>query len=368
MNTFEERLNVVRQKLDEWEVEGVLIGSGSNRRWLSGFTGSSGQLLITAESAIIATDSRYYEQAQNESPAFTLFKHQRTKEDNEKLFEAAGVGTIGVGKIGVEAQHTTLAAMSKLRKIEGIEWKSLPNTIEPLRQIKTDTELRQIRAAAELTDFTMSQVNQLARPGQTERELAWELEKTMREAGAEATAFTIIVASGPNSALPHHRPGDRVLTLGDSIVIDMGAQLDGYNSDLTRTFYLGDEPSQEFWRVYNLVLGAQTAVFFHLRPGANCKAVDKVARDIINNAGHEEHFGHGLGHGLGLDVHEGPRLSRLADDDAVLAAGMVVTIEPGVYIPGWGGVRIEDLVTITATGFRRLSLCPKLPIIPVHNS
>jgi Xaa-Pro aminopeptidase len=363
MNTIEERLNVVRQKLDEWEVEGVLIGSGSNRRWLSGFTGSSGQLFITAESAIIATDSRYYEQAQNEAPAFTLFKHQRTKEDNEKLFETAGAG-----KIGVEAQHTTLAAMSKLRKIEGIKWKPLPNTVEPMRQIKTEAELRQIRAAAELTDYTMSQVNQLARPGQTERELAWELEKTMREAGAEATAFTIIVASGPNSALPHHRPGDRELTLGDSIVIDMGAQLDGYNSDLTRTFYLGDEPSQEFWRVYNLVLGAQTAVFFHLRPEANCKAVDKVARDIIHNAGHEEHFGHGLGHGLGLEVHEGPTLSYRADEESTLAAGMVTTIEPGVYIPGWGGVRIEDLVTITPTGFRRLSYCPKLPIIPVKNS
>jgi Xaa-Pro aminopeptidase len=363
MNIFEERLNAVRQKLDEWEVEGVLIGSDSNRRWLSGFTGSGGQLLITADSALIATDSRYFEQAQKEAPAFTLFKHRRTKEDNEKLFETANAS-----KIGVEAQHTTLAAMSKLRQIEGVEWKPLPNTVEPMRQIKIETELRQIRAAAELTDYTMSQVNQLARPGQTERELAWELEKTMRQAGAEATAFTIIVASGPNSALPHHRPGDRVLTLGDSIVIDMGAQLDGYNSDLTRTFYLGDEPSAEFWQVYNLVLGAQTAVFFHLRPEANCKAVDKVARDIIHNAGHEEHFGHGLGHGLGLEVHEEPRLSPLADEDDTLAAGMVTTIEPGVYIPGWGGVRIEDLVTITATGFRRLSLCPKLPIIPIRNS
>ena len=363
MNIFEERLSTVRQKLDEWEVDGILIGSNSNRRWLSGFTGSSGQLLITADSAIIATDSRYYEQAQNEAPTFTLFKHQRTKEDNEKLFETAGAG-----KIGVEAQHTSLAAMSQLRKIEGIAWKPLPKTVEPLRQIKSEAELRQIRAAAELTDYAMSQVNHLARPGQTERELAWELEKTMREAGADATAFTIIVASGPNSALPHHRPGDRVLTLGDPIIIDMGAQLDGYNSDMTRTFYLGDEPSREFWRVYNLVLGAETAVFFHLRPDANCKAVDKVARDIINNAGHEEHFGHGLGHGVGLEIHEGPRLSPLADDDATLAAGMVVTIEPGVYIPGWGGVRIEDLVTITPTGFRRLSLCPKLPIIPIRNS
>jgi Xaa-Pro aminopeptidase len=360
MNIFEERLNAVRQKLDEWEVDGVLIGSDNNRRWLSGFTGSSGQLLITAESALIATDSRYYEQAQNEAPAFTLFKHRRTKEDNEKLFE-----TVGAGKIGIEAQHTTLAAMSQLRKIEGIEWKPLPGTVEPLRQIKTPAELRQIRAAAELTDHTMSQVHKLAHPGQTERELAWELEKTMREAGAEATAFTIIVASGPNSALPHHRPGDRVLKLGDSIIIDMGAQLDGYNSDLTRTFYLGAKPSSEFWQAYNLVLGAQTAVFFHLRPEANCRQIDKIARDIIHNAGHEEHFGHGLGHGLGLEVHEGPRLSPLAEEEATLAAGMVTTIEPGVYIPGWGGIRIEDLVTITATGFRRLSLCPKLPIIPV---
>jgi Xaa-Pro aminopeptidase len=360
MNIFEERLSIVRQKLDEWEVEGVLIGSDSNRRWLSGFTGSSGQLLITADSALIASDSRYFEQAQNEAPAFTLFKHQRTKEDNEKLFETAKVG-----KIGIEAQHTSLTAMSQLRKIEGIEWKPLPGTVESLRQIKSQEELRQIRAAAELTDYTMSQVHKLARPGQTERELAWELEKTMREAGADATAFTIIVASGPNSALPHHRPGSRVLKLGDPVIIDMGAQLDGYNSDLTRTFYLGNEPSAKFWRVYNLVLGAQTAVFFHLRSDANCRQVDKVARDIIHYAGHEEHFGHGLGHGVGLEVHEGPTLSYRADEEAALEAGMVVTIEPGIYIPGWGGVRIEDLVVITPTSFRRLSLCPKLPIIPV---
>ena len=363
MDIYEKRLDAVRQKLAEWDVKGLLLGSGSNRRWLSGFTGSSGQLLITAVSALIATDSRYYEQAQHEAPAFTLFKHRRTQEDNEKLFETAGVAVVGV-----ESHHTSLAEMAQLEKIESVTWKPLANTVESLRQIKSETELAQIEAAAKITDQTMAQVNQLARPGQTEQELAWELEKVMREAGADTTAFTIIVASGPNSALPHHRPGERVLQVGDPIIIDMGAQLDGYNSDMTRTFYLGNEPTADFWRVYNLVLGAETAVFLHLRPEANCRAIDKVARDIIHHAGHEEHFGHGLGHGVGLDIHEGPRLSPLADEEATLAAGMVVTIEPGVYIPGWGGVRIEDLVTITPNGFRRLSHCPKQPIIPVRNS
>lgn len=358
---FEERLAAVRRKLPEWEVEGVLISGVANRRWLSGFTGSNGQLLITADKALLATDFRYWQQATTQAPAFTLFKHQRRQQDSVDFVKA-----VGVDLIGVEAEHTTLADMAGLKKVEGVRWKALARPVEPMREVKSAAEIEAIRAAAAITDRTMAQVNTLVRPGMSERALAWELEKVMREAGgADSAAFTIIVASGPNSALPHYHPGDRPLQVGDPIIVDMGAELNGYKSDLTRTFYVGDEPDGQFWRVYNLVQQAQTAVLDTLKAGVHNKAIDALARNIITQAGYGEHFGHGLGHGVGLEVHEGPALSFRSKEEESVSAGMVTTVEPGVYIPGWGGVRIEDLVHITETGVKLLSQCPKTPVVSV---
>lgn len=354
---FHERLATIRQKFDEWEVDGLLISSEHNRRWLSGFTGSAGQLLITRAQALLATDFRYWEQAATQAPAFELFKHQRTDEDNAAFFAAAGAATVGI-----EAQHVTLNDRAGLEKIEGVAWKPLLKTAEPLRQIKSPDELEVIRTAAAITDKAMAQVNTLAHPGMSEAALAWELEKFMREAGADGMAFDVIVAAGPNAALPHHHPGDRQLQKGDAIIVDMGARLDGYHSDMTRTFYLGSEPSEQFWSVYNLVQAAQTAVLTHIKPGMNGKEVDALARDVIAAAGHGDHFGHGLGHGLGLFIHETPMLSPRTEK-AIMAPGMTITIEPGVYLPGWGGVRIEDLILITEDGFEYLSHCPKEPVI-----
>ena len=357
---FEERLAAVRRMLPEWEVEGALISSVGNRRWLSGFTGSNAQLLITAEKALLATDFRYWEQATLQAPAFTLFKHQRRQQDTIDFIRAAGIS-----RIGIEAEHTTLADMARLRKVEGVHWQELAQTVEPMREVKSAAEIEAIRAAAAITDRTMAQVNALARAGMSERALAWELEKVMRESGADGVAFTVIVASGPNSALPHHHPGDRPLQAGDAVIVDMGAESNGYKSDLTRTFYLGDEPDEQFWEVYEVVQRAQTAVLDSLKAGAHNRAIDALARDLITAAGHGEHFGHGLGHGVGLDIHEGPALSFRSKDEDTVAAGVVMTVEPGVYIPGWGGVRIEDLVHVTETGIELLSQCPKTPIIPI---
>ncbi|MFQ5433651.1 MAG: M24 family metallopeptidase [Anaerolineae bacterium] len=358
-DTYEQRVTAVRQKLAAWDVEGVLIASPANRRWLSGFTGSAGQLLITADTALLATDFRYWEQAVAQAPTFTLFKHNRTPENGRAFFVEAGASTIAI-----EADHTTLSNAKQIRKAgEGITFKPIKSAIEPLRAIKTADEIETIRAAAAITDEVMAQFPDIARPGITEKEAAWELEKRMRELGADGMAFEVIVAAGENAALPHHRPTDRELRMGDPIIVDMGAMLNGYHSDMTRTFFLG-EPDEQFWAVYNLVLAAQTAVLDNLKPGLNGKEADALARDVIAAAGHGDHFGHGLGHGVGLEIHETPFLS-VRSEKTTLAAGMTATIEPGVYLPGWGGVRIEDLVYLTENGIAFLSHCPKTPVISI---
>ena len=231
-----------------------------------------------------------------------------------------------------------------------------------MRAVKSAEEIDVIVRAAAITDAAMNQVNQLARVGMSEKELAWQLERTMREAGADGMAFTVIVASGPNAARPHHRPGERQLQAGDAIVIDMGAMLDGYHSDLTRTFYLGSEPDEQFWTIYNLVLAAQEAALAGIQAGLTGKEADALARDVIAAAGHGAHFGHGLGHGVGLEIHEAPWLSVVREKERV-DAGMVTSVEPGVYIPGWGGVRIEDLALVMENGVRCLSQAAKNPII-----
>lgn len=352
-----ERLELVRQNLEAWQVDGVLIGSGSNRRWLSGFTGSAGWLLVTQDKALLGTDFRYWEQAIAQAPAFTLFQFQAGKTSWIDLIRAAGVA-----RIGLEANFVTVFQREELDKVSEVSWVNLKSTVELWRRVKSGGELALIRQAAGITDRMMAQVNELARPGQTERQLAWELEKGMREMGASEMAFEVIVASGLHSALPHHRPGERQLEVGDAIVVDMGAAVNGYRSDLTRSFYLGSEPTEQFWQVYHLVLAANQKVLAEARPGMTSKAIDALARDLIGAAGHADHFGHGLGHGVGLDIHEEPRLSPMLEE-AVIPAGVIVTVEPGVYLPGWGGVRLEDLAYVTEKGFEAISQCPKNPII-----
>ena len=352
------RIARVRETLAGWGVSALLVNSPDNRRWLSGFTGSAGWLLVTPDQALLATDFRYWDQAQAQAPDFTLFRLKQEQKVTDML------ATIAPTSVAVEANHLTLHGFKDLQKVDGIEWKPLEQTVEPFRMVKSPAEVAQIRAAAAITDRVMSSVPALARPGQPEKELAWLLEKSLRKNGATGMAFPVIVASGPNAALPHHRPGDRALQEGDTIVVDMGAALDGYNSDLTRTFYLGEEPPQRFWDIYNLTLSAQTAALGGMKAGMTGREIDALARDVIASAGHADHFGHGLGHGVGLAIHEDPRLSTRAEND-VIPAGAITTVEPGVYLTGWGGVRLEDLVLVTADGIERLSHCPKEPLIAV---
>ena len=356
---MQSRLDLVRQHFDEWLVDGLLITSPANRRWLSGFTGSAGTLLITRDKALLATDSRYWEQAAREAPDFQIYQ-TRSEPDAQLNFLKQG----GVTRIGFEAKHVTVADHAQLIRFKDYAFKALDTTLEPFRAIKSAAELELIRKAAQITDDTVGQFPQFAKPGITERALAWMLEKTMREAGADRPGFDIIVASGPNSALPHHHPGERPLELGDSIVVDLGSEVNGYRSDLTRTFYLGDTVDDTFWNIYQIVHDAQLAAIEGIRAGVTGKHIDSLARDLITNAGHGEHFGHGTGHSLGLEIHEAPNFGVKAEG-MVIKAGTVMTVEPGIYLPGYGGVRIEDLVLVTDEGSEYLSHAPQSPLISV---
>jgi Xaa-Pro aminopeptidase len=355
---FESRIVDIRSRFGEWGVEAIIIASSTNRRWLSGFTGSAGLLLITEDRALLGTDSRYWDQASVQAPGFELDQLGRDMKQEMPRFLASAKRE----RIGIETEHVTLRQFSELQQVDGIEWIQLINPVSPLRWTKRESEVDKIRSAAAITDDAMNQVHTLLQPGMSERELAWKLEATMRNAGADSMAFPIIVAAGPNGAMAHHEPSNRSIQKGDVVIIDMGAKLKGYNSDLTRTFYVGDGEDSLFREVFGIVERAHDAAIAGLKGGVTGQSIDSLARDIIADAGYGKEFGHGLGHGIGLDVHEGPRLSRLSVDD-ILPGGTTVTVEPGIYISGWGGVRIEDLVLVTDNGYEVLSNCPKNPVI-----
>jgi Xaa-Pro aminopeptidase len=359
---MDHRLVRLRAALAEAGLPALLVSASANRRDLSGFTGSYGWLLITAEAALLFTDSRYTERAAHEAPAFQisqLANPGRTLAD--ALAEAAR--ELGLSQVAFEAAHTSVAEHASLAAALGDAVGLLPceGVAEGLRQLKDAAELAVLRRAVAITDAAIVAVTPQLRPEHTERQAAWMLELAMREKGAEAVAFPIIVAAGPNAAMPHYSPGDEPLGEGRPIVIDMGARLDGYHADLTRTIVLG-APDDQFWAIYDIVLEAQRRALAGLRPGALSSDVDALARDHIAAAGYGDNFGHGLGHGVGLNIHEGPSLRRAGPGSpaAPLQAGMVTSVEPGIYLPGWGGVRIEDLALVTADGHEVLSMAPKL--------
>jgi Xaa-Pro aminopeptidase len=354
---FSKRLEQVRNKFSAWQVDGLLVSNLTNCRWLSGFSGSAGTLLITVDKAILAADSRYWEQAADQAPDFELFCSNRTAQDVVRFITSAAVNSIGF-----EANFVTVQQAHELQAIEGISWQPLIQAIEPLRMVKTADELAIIEAAAAITDAAMAQLPQFLTPGMKESELAWRLEKYMREHGASGMAFPPIVAFGPNSARPHHTPGDNQLHMGDIVLVDMGAKLNGYCSDLTRTFYYGKKSDPKFLEIFDIVLAANTAAVEMIEAGVNSRDAHMTAYTIIQDAGYGEYFGHGLGHGLGLDIHEMPFLS-LTRKPQVLENNCALTIEPGIYMPGWGGVRIEDLVQVTENGTKMLSHAIKKPAL-----
>ncbi|MDY6912310.1 MAG: aminopeptidase P family protein [Chloroflexota bacterium] len=354
------RLVSLRRKLSERQLDAVLISQTTNRHYLSGFTGSAGFLIISDRKAILVTDFRYAEQARSQSPDFQVVQiaGEFIKWLPELLVE------LGAERIGFEGDDLTFFAHRQLvRATRKLAPKARPRlvSIEGLigfqRACKEPDELAAIEKAAALADTAVERAGTLLKPGMTEKELAWNLERFLRENGSEGVAFDIIAASGPNSALPHAEPTDRIILSGEPVVIDLGARVDGYCSDITRTIFLG-EPNADFARIYRIVQSAQSAALASIRAGMNGDEADRLARDVIGKAGYEKAFGHGLGHGVGLDVHEQPRLGTNSPD--ILAEGMVFTLEPGIYLEGLGGVRLEDMVLLEKQGPRILTQAVKL--------
>jgi Xaa-Pro aminopeptidase len=342
-------------RLSDLEVEALLVTRLVNVRYLTGFTGSNAQLLL-GEEPVFFTDSRYEAQAGHEVPDLRRTVYPQRFVD---AFAEACRGA-GIARVGFEAAGVTYETYGRLAEVEGLELVPTSAEVERLRWEKEPDEVRLIGEAQRLTDEAFEKVIGNLAEGVTEREVAFELEQAMRRAGAERLAFESIVAFGEQAAEPHHNPTDRTLRRGDVVKMDFGCVVDGYHSDMTRTVAFG-EPSSELREVYDLVARAQGAGIEAVRAGVSGGDADAASRRVIEEAGHGERFGHSLGHGVGLEIHEGPTLRKGSED--VLPEGTVVTVEPGVYLPGVGGVRIEDMVVVEANGCRPLPTTTKELIV-----
>jgi Xaa-Pro aminopeptidase len=336
------RLQKLRKKFGEKEIDGIFVTQSENRRYLSGFDGSAGFLIITGKKAVLATDFRYTEQAVAEAPDFEILRIAH----NVKDWFPGLIEEMKVKQLGFESSDISLQFHRQL--YDALKKKNLPvkmipvdGLVESVRAVKESAEIEAIKKSAAITDAAYESAVKSIKPGITEKEIAWELEKALREKGSEALPFEVIVASGPRAALPHAKPTERIIEDGDSVVIDMGAKYEGYASDLTRTVCAGSA-YDTFRNVYNTVLKAQKTAMAAIHKGITGKDADGAAREIIEKAGYGEAFGHSLGHGVGLAAHELPRLGPNSED--VFTDNMVFTVEPGIYISGWGGVRIEDTV------------------------
>jgi Xaa-Pro aminopeptidase len=352
-----DRADRVAAKLAERELDALLVTDLVNVRWLTGYTGSNGLALVGPNSQrVFLTDFRYLTQASEQ--VADGWQREIAPELQQAVTGFAVPAEGGTLKLGFDDAHLSVKDHAALagRIAEGVALVGASGIIEDLRAVKDADEQARIRAAAQLADAALSEVLTRGLAGRTERDVALDLEMTMRRAGAESVSFPPIIASGTHSALPHAVPRDAVIPKGTLVTIDWGAQLDGYASDCTRTYATGELDPRDR-EIYELVLKAQLESLAAVRAGAGGREVDAVAREIITAAGHGEHFGHGLGHGVGAEVHEGPRLSQRSE--ATLEVGQVVTVEPGVYVPGAVGVRIEDLAIVTADGADVLTSLPK---------
>ncbi|HIE48358.1 TPA: aminopeptidase P family protein [Candidatus Bipolaricaulota bacterium] len=347
------RRRLAEEGLDAFLVINLEGSDGANLRYLTGFTGSAGGLIVGKEGDVFATDSRYTERAAREVPDLPIEKLPGRWLD----WLADRLESLSLKRVGIGAQRTSLWLYRELEKrLKGVELVPLEGWVEGLRRVKDPEEVERIAAAARLTDEGLRWLLGRLKPGTSEREAALELEMWYRKNGADHVAFDLIVAFGEGSSMPHYLPGERELKEGDLILLDIGAKVDGYCADLTRVVALG-RPAPEARAIYELVLEANRAGLEAVRAGVTGVEADRAARKLIQEAGYGDQFGHGLGHGVGLEVHEGPRLSPVSED--TLEAGMVVTVEPGVYLPGKLGVRIEDLVVVRPDGCEILSAFPK---------
>ena len=344
------RRETVEARVAERELGALLVTNLVNLRWLTGFTGSNGAAVVGPGTARFVTDFRYLTQAAEQLDAG--WEREIATDLLKRVVEGLPEGPLRLGFDDAHLtvrQHGQLEGMLTEREVELVPAGGI---VEALRAVKDAGEIASIRAAAKLADEAFEEVVGAGIVGRTERDVALDLEIAMRRRGAEAASFHPIVAAGEHGARPHAEPRDVPIPANTLVVIDWGAQLDGYASDCTRTVATGEVDPRDA-AIYAIVLRAQEAALAAVRPGPTGQEVDAVARGIIDEAGHAEHFGHGLGHGVGMEVHEGPRLSKQGKDE--LAAGNIVTVEPGIYVPGAVGVRIEDLVAVTADGHEVLN-------------
>ncbi|KUI36131.1 X-Pro dipeptidase [Mycobacterium sp. IS-1496] len=348
--TLSQRRDRLRERLEAAELDAMLVTDLVNVRYLSGFTGSNAALLISVShtTPILATDGRYRTQAAKQSPTAEVVIERACAPHL-----AGRAAADGLRRVGFESHVVTVDGHRGLQKAAGdVEFVRAPGMVEALREVKDAGEVALLRLACEAADAALEDLIAAGglRPGRTEKQVRRDLEALMLDHGADGPSFETIVATGPNSAIPHHRPTDAVLAAGDFVKIDFGALVSGYHSDMTRTFVLGRAGKIDDWQrdIYDLVATAQRAGTEALKPGVTLSEVDAASRQVIADAGYAEHFGHGLGHGVGLQIHEAPGINSAAA--GTLLAGSVVTVEPGVYLPDRGGVRIEDTLVV---GFER---------------
>lgn len=346
---FEARLAKLRQKMSEAGLESLLVADPANGFYLSGLTGGEGIVLVTGQVAFLLVDPRLTTQARAEVHHMEIMEFQR----NFYVVLEQLVEDLGLGSLAYEAGNTSVQqAETYGRKMSGVAWRPAPLLVEGLRAVKDASEVACIRRAAEITDAAWEEVRPRLAPGMREREVAGELEYALRRHGADGFAFPTIVASGPRAAMAHGTPGDRQLAPGDLVVVDCGAVYRGYCADLTRTAVIGP-PDTEQERVFQAVMEAGQVAREEVRPGVTTAYLEDKAREVLRRYGYDENFGHRLGHGVGISVHEAPGFRQ--EDPEPLAAGMVITVEPGVYLPEWGGIRVEDLVLVTSEGGELLS-------------
>jgi Xaa-Pro aminopeptidase len=338
--------------LQKKSVEGILFFSPENIRYLTGFSGSEGYLLVGKDENFLLVDSRYITQAREEMRGCRVFLV-----DKGIKSVASQVLPLGLRRLGFEAQGISVARFEQLQKgMERVELVPLTDELERLRGSKTAEEIASITKAVQVAEEAWQDCLELVKPGVQEADLALELEYQMKKRGGERMAFDTIVASGPRAALPHAQPTTRPIAQGDLLLFDFGCRYRGYCSDESCTVIVG-RAAEEQRRIYGIVKDAHDRAIEQIKPGKKLAAIDAAARDHIHQAGHGAHFGHGTGHGIGLGVHEWPVVGK--DSPDVAEQGMVFTIEPGIYVPGWGGVRIEDMVVVTADGCEVLTTISK---------
>jgi len=330
----------------------MLVTSAANCRYLSGFTGDDSSLLVSTDEACLLTDGRYTEQAAQETQGFEIIARRRG------LMEWAGrtAKRLNLSRLGFEAHHLSVAQHEDLARGGRIELCGQPRTIEQLRQKKDAAEIRKVERAVRVAEDAFLRIRPQVKPGRTERELAHMLDSAMWDLGAEGPSFPTIVAAGERSSLPHAKPTNRKIASGDAVLFDWGARVDSYTSDLTRVLFV-DRISPVFEKIYGIVLDAQRRALRKVKTGLTADQIDRAARDAIKSRRHGKHFGHGLGHGIGLEIHELPVINGRSKTE--LKPGMIFTVEPGIYLPGRGGVRIEDDVLVTRGGGRVLTSMPK---------